>query len=115
MKRLTIKFALISAGLFFITNCASGGLYHGNMMRGSVVSATGSEGVICIGSKDGATVGQILNSYKGNWQNEGKTARYARTPVGSVKITEIIDEHFAKVTAVSGKIEMGTIVELESK
>lgn len=106
--------SICALGLFAL-NCATGsGVYHGYMMKGSVVSATGNEGVICIGSKDGATVGQILKTYKATGSSSDKTSRFVKNAVGSVKITEIVDEHFAKVTSVSGKIEVGTIVEVES-
>ncbi len=115
MKSKYVKIGLICAVGFFALNCATGsGVYHGYMMKGSVVSATGNEGVICIGSKDGATVGQTLKAYKVTAKTSDKTSKYIKSETGSVKITEIVDEHFAKVTAVTGKLETGNIVEVES-
>lgn len=115
MKNKYTKIGLICAAGLFALNCATGSaVYHGYMMKGSVVSASGTEGVICVGSKDGAAVGQTLKAYKITSKTSDKTSKYVKTEVGSVKITEIVDEHFAKVTSVSGKLEAGNIVEVES-
>lgn len=115
MSKMILTAALISVSTIFAVGCATlGSTYHKYLMKGSVISATGTEGVICIGSKDGATVGQSLKAYRATWKNEAKGPKYIRTDIGSVKIIEIIDEHFAKVAAESGKIEVGNIVELEA-
>lgn len=116
MKKSTIMTLLVAAIGLFVGGCATGShVYHGYMMKGSVVSATGNEGVICIGSKDGAAVGQTLQAYRVTPATSDKYSRYVKTAVGSVKIKEIIDEHFAKVSVVSGKLETGYIVETESR
>jgi len=113
-KSMSLAAALLIAGLTL--NCATGSaVYHGYMMKGSVVSATGSEGVICVGSKDGAEVGQVWKTTKVDIQGTGKTSKYVWSPAGSVKIVEIIDEHFAKVSVVDGKLEKGYVAELPPK
>lgn len=80
-------------------------------MKGSIIEASNSNVYLCIGSEDGAVVGQELNVYK---VIEGTRARptFRREYTGKVKITEIMDEHFAKATVISGKAEKNDIVEL---
>lgn len=113
-KSMSVAAALLIAGLTL--NCATGSaIYHGGLMKGSVVSATGNEGVICIGSKDGAEVGQVWNTVRVEIQGTGKTSKFMWLPAGSVKIVEIIDEHFAKVTVVDGKLEKGYVAEMKPK
>jgi len=66
---------------------------------------------ICIGTRDGAKVGQELDIY--NIISVSKTRpTFQREHVGKVKITEIVDEHFAKAKVISGKAEKNDIVEL---
>ncbi len=116
MKIFDIKMILIVFATTFLLNCATAsGVYHGAIMKGSVVSATGNEGVICIGSKDGAEVGQIWKTSKVEIQGTGKTSKYIWLNAGSVKIVEVIDEHFAKVSVVEGKLEKGYVAELPPK
>jgi len=80
-------------------------------MKGSIIETSDSEVYLCIGSKDGASVGQELDVYK-ILQTRPKATLFRRVQTGKVKITEIIDEHFAKATVISGKAEKNDIVEL---
>lgn len=100
--------------IFAAANCQSVGKpYHRYLMKGKVVSAAGNEGVICIGKKDGAEVGQIWNTIKIQTQGTGKLSKFIWVPVGSVKIVEVIDEHFAKVSVIDGKLETDYVAELQ--
>jgi hypothetical protein len=87
-------------------------------MRGSIIESSDSDIYLCIGSKDGASVGQELDVYKvtsistferGAFKGKPK---FNRELTGKVKITEIVDEHFAKATVISGNAEKNYIVEL---
>lgn len=116
MKKKIIGMATLVLIGGLTLNCATGSaIYHGGLMKGSVISATGNEGVICIGSKDGAEVGQVWNTVRIETQGTGKTSKFIWVPSGSVKIVEIIDEHFAKVSVVDGKLEKGYVAELQPK
>jgi len=99
--------------IFLMSSCATMGqkVYHGFLMKGSIVETSDSEVYLCIGSKDGASVGQELEVYK-ILQRRSKATLFRREHTGKVKITEIIDEHFAKATVISGKAEKNDIVEL---
>lgn len=112
MKKWIFKIGVLALVAFFTVNCASGtGMYQGYMMKGSVIAATQNGGVISIGTKDGAAVGQVMKTYRAMSQNVGKSTVYTRTEMGSVKLTEVLDENFSRVSIVSGKIEPGYIVE----
>ena len=62
-------------------------------------------------AKDGASLSQELDLYK-VIQRQSRTKPFRRVHTGEVKITEIIDEHFAKATVISGKAEKNDIVKL---
>ncbi len=107
-----ISLILATFVIFLMFSCAT--VYHGFLMKGSIVEASNSDVYLCIGSKDGASVGQELDVYK-VLQRQSKATPFRRVQTGKVKITEIIDEHFARATAISGKAEMNDIVELSGK
>ncbi len=103
-------FLILAASVILLMfSCAT--VYHGYLMKGSIVEASNSEAYLCIGSKDGAAVGQELDVYKVIRVTRARPT-FRREYTGKVKITEIIDEHFAKATVISGKVEKNDIVEL---
>jgi hypothetical protein len=90
--------------------------HHANVMKGSIIEMQDSKIYICIGSRDGAKVGQELDVYnvgaKPMMYNE--PLGFKREHTGKIRIVEILDEHFARATLVSGKGERGYIVELSN-
>ena len=103
-------FLILGTFVILLTfSCAT--VYHGFLMKGSIIEASDSDVYLCIGSKDGASVGQELNVYK-IAQRQSKATPFRQVHTGKVKITEIIDEHFAKATVISGKAEKDEIAEL---
>ena len=90
--------------------------YHANVMKGSIIEMQDSKIFICIGSRDGAKFGQELDVYnvgaKPMMYNE--PLGFKREHTGKIRIVEILDEHFARATLVSGKAERGYIVELSN-
>ncbi len=115
-RKMSLKneVCLILAGsiIFLMFSCAT--FYHGYLMKGSIIEASNSEVYLCIGSKDGASVGQELDVYKIIRVTRARPT-YRQEYAGKVKITEIIDEHFAKATVISGKAEKDDIVELTGR
>jgi hypothetical protein len=89
-------------------------VYHGFWMKGSIIETSDSEVYLCIGSKDGASVGQELDVYQ-IIKTKSKATPFRRAHTGRVKINEIVDEHFAKATVISGKAEKNDIVELTGR
>jgi hypothetical protein len=87
--------------------------YHRYMMRGSIVDVVDSSVYLCIGSADGAAVGQELNVYKiVETSANPKTPVFQKKDVGKIKITEIVNEHFARATVLSGSVGKNDIAEL---
>ena len=107
-----VSLMLVTFVILLTFSCAT--VYHGFLMKGSIVEGSNSDVYLCIGSKDGAAVGQELDVYK-ILQRQSKATPFRRVQTGRVRITEIIDEHFAKAMVISGKSEKNDIVELSGK
>lgn len=93
--------------------------YHRWIMRGSVIES-GAEGTyLCIGTSEGAKVGEelaVVRIERAAGAGNPKTPpRFRRTTVGRVRIDEIVDVHYARATVLEGQVEKGDVVELESK
>ena len=94
-------------------------------MRGSVVDVVDGETYICIGKEDGLKVGDTLTVYRTKqvgvsrlpyspYWSKGEILRsysYEKTKVGTVKVTKLVEEHFAIVEVTSGEIDYPDIVE----
>jgi hypothetical protein len=118
--RISFLFISIICASVFMAGCMHNSrAYHEYVMRGTIVDKTDKEIYLCIGSKDGARVGQQFDVYKVVKEHFRYQARaittwtYKRIKTGIVKITEIVDEHFAKAEIVSGTAEKDFLVELE--
>jgi hypothetical protein len=105
---------LLMAVLMISTYATAQTGLHSSMMKGSVIEIENSNVYICIGSRDGAKVGQELDVY-----NIGAKPMVYKGPpsferkhTGKLKIIEVLDEHFARAILVSGKAEIAYIVEL---
>lgn len=103
-----IMFSLISGCATFET------AKHKYIMRGQILESTDEGLYLCIGSADGAEVGQEYKVYKFVRMSETKSARpnYIKKETGKVKITEIVDEHYAKARILTGEARENYIVEL---
>ena len=106
---------MAAVSLIVLTACATMDkeVRHGFFMKGSVLETYDSEVYLCIGKKDGARVGQELDVIKITSSGHPKAGLvFKREKTGKVRISEIIDEHFAKAVVISGKAEKNSIVEL---
>ncbi len=110
---------LLLATLFVVlTGCSTVGVIrHQYIMRGQILDVSDGEIYLCIGSNDGAQIGQELTAYR--FVKTGQTIKgaqfFRRETTGTVRITEIIDEHYAKANLLTGKADVNNIVELEKK
>lgn len=114
---LTKNFKLLSIIIFSmaLTACANSQFAHKYLMRGQVVKANANEMVICVGTNEGAQVGQILDVYRHDFEatlEEGADA--FSTAIGKVSIIEVVNEHYAKVKVVSGEIKLNDMVQLKT-
>jgi hypothetical protein len=99
--------------------------YHHVVMRGQVLSTDeNSQGAspqaqICIGTKDGAAVGQtfdVIRHVKTASGPKGPKPGFRREQVGQVRIVEIYGDHYANVEPVSGGLpKVGDMVELRGR
>ena len=85
---------------------------HNYIMRGSILEVTDDTAYLCIGSADGAQVGQEFTVYKFHRVSSQRTGGYERINTGRVRITEIVDEHMANAKIISGEAKVNYIVEL---
>lgn len=114
-RRRMLLIFLSMAGLFLMTSCAAiqeKPAYHRLVMKGSIIHTIDGSVYLCIGTKDGAAVGQEFDVYKITFTGQPKHPEFVRTKTGRVKITEIVDEHFAIASIISGTAEKNDIVEL---
>ena len=118
-KKLTNLFSLIFLNLFLIlllTNCASSQkAYHQYIMRGTILEVDGEDVFLCIGSKDGAQVNQELDTYDLQNVVRPKGSKWKKEKTGKIKITEIVDEHFAKGKVIFCNVKVNDIAEIEMK
>lgn len=106
---------LIGAALFTASPVLAQGLAHTWIMRGQVVAVERTGLIVCIGKNDGAEPGQVLDVYRVTTHPRGPRSRlpsYKRVKVGSVTISEVIDDHFARAQIADGKLAKNDIVEL---
>jgi hypothetical protein len=117
MKRNYILSALLAIFIIAVAGCASlGSAGHKYVMRGQILETTGSDVYLCVGSKDGANVGQEFAVYrfvKEISPNPKLPMRFRKEEKGTVKITEIVDEHYAKAKVLAGDVKVNDVVELK--
>lgn len=108
---------LIGAALISASPLIAQGMEHSFFMRGHVVAMEDTGPVICIGKADGAQTGQVQDVYRVEYRHAHRPEQtsYKRVKVGEVKITEIIDDHFARTQVTDGKLKEHDIVELSRK
>lgn len=87
---------------------------HKYIMRGQILESTDEGIYLCIGSADGAEVGQEYKVYKFVRTAETKSMQpnYKKKETGTVKITDIVDEHYAKARILTGEAKENYVVEL---
>ena len=115
--KIKTKIGLVIASLAMLAAApaSAAGVGHSWFMRGSIVAEDATGKVVCIGSDDGATVGQILDAYRvvqnpGPYKGPGPNVRRERS--GHVRIDHVFDAHFAHVSVVDGAPAVHDIVEL---
>ncbi|PKN61724.1 MAG: hypothetical protein CVU57_28165 [Deltaproteobacteria bacterium HGW-Deltaproteobacteria-15] len=85
-------------------------------MRGQVLEVTGGEAYICIGTAEGGKAGQEYAVYRFVKSMAGpqKQAQvFTRQTVGEVRITEVVDEHYAKARVLKGDVRVNDVVQLK--
>lgn len=118
MRRCFVYSAAVFVLLSFAGCSSIQGAYHASIMRGQILDVSGSEVYLCIGRKDGAAVGQEFEVVR-HVPSRQTTAKgshvssFIRELTGKVRITEIVDEHYAKAVIISGRAGKYDVVELD--
>jgi hypothetical protein len=82
-------------------------------MRGQILEVKDGTAYLCLGSEEGAKVGQVftVRRYVNMGYQKGGQPIYRINHVGTVKITEI-ETHMAHATIERGEVKANDIVEL---
>lgn len=114
--------ALLAAMLVTLPVTASAeksapGIYHSWIMRGQVLSAEAGKGILCIGKRDNARVGDVLAVVRQTPVTTGgpRASGFRPVEVGQVRLTRIVDDHYSEYEVVSGDPQVHDTVELERK
>lgn len=88
---------------------------HKYIMRGQILDVSNNMAYLCIGSSDGARVGQELTVHRFDKMPGTSIAKssFKKVETGKIKIIEIVDEHYAKADVVAGEVKTNYIAELK--
>ncbi|PCI72981.1 MAG: hypothetical protein COB38_02200 [Gammaproteobacteria bacterium] len=117
MKTNQLKLFIAMLFVVFLSSCA-GSFKHDYLMKGQVIDVKDNDDiVVCVGTDDGAKVGQMLNVYRFIERHPDIESpdQYARVDVGKVVIEEIVNEHYAIAKIIDGSIEKYDTVQLVSQ
>lgn len=113
----TLLRTLLLALLFgLLAACASNSPTRHYFMQGQVLAVDGTVATVCVGTRNGAEVGQVLGVIRHEpvgGDPKQPAIGFSRRPMGQVRITAIFDEHYAKAELVSGEVHVNDSVELE--
>lgn len=115
MKTKVLVSLLCGVLLAIASGCATvDSARHNYIMRGQILDVTDDGVYLCIGKKDGAVVGQEYAVYQFvKTTNVKSLPLYQKENTGTVKLTEITDEHYAKAKVIAGVAKLNQIVELK--
>ena len=114
MKNQYAKFLVIAVLISLASGCA-GGLRHGVLMKGQVIKVNSDNSlVVCVGTNDGAKVGQVLDAYRYVVRHSVEEGRdqFLRNELGKVSIQEIVNEHYAIAKVINGSVQINDMVQL---
>ena len=104
-------------GTVALTGCAANSpARHEYIMRGQVLSIEGDTLTVCVGERDGAEVGQLLDVVRHVRRTQSTKATgpdFKREDVGQVRIASLFDEHYATAEIVKGQPVVNDVVELD--
>lgn len=115
-----LALAAVLAAALALTGCAgTSPTYHRYLMQGQVLSLDGDAMVVCIGDRDGAQVGQELTVIRHVAKTGGPpkavASGFRREQVGTARIAEVFDEHYARAQVLSGRLKVNDVVELANR
>lgn len=114
MKMRIIQGGLLAVLLAVTLGCATLEIAgHKYIMRGSILDVTDGTAYLCIGTEEGAEVGQEFTVYRYTrvYGRQARGVYYKVETVGKVKITQT-ESHMASAKILSGNVEKSDVVEL---
>jgi len=115
MKKRSVLYVLLVFLFAMSTGCATlESAQHKYIMRGSVLEVTDGTAFLCIGTEQGAKVGQEFTVYRyvrTAVAPKTQQPQYKVETVGRVKITET-ESHMAHARILNGDVKEQDIVEL---
>jgi hypothetical protein len=117
MMRKTAIVNVFLAILFIVTaGCATmQTVEHKYFMKGQILDVSDGVAYLCIGSAEGAKAGQEFLVYRHEklpYNPKGGAPSFKREEVGAVKITQVVDVHFAQASILRGNVKVNDIAEL---
>jgi len=117
MLNKTSKLVVMALFAIGLAGCANSDFSHEYLMSGQVVSTDSDSSLtVCVGEANGAEVGQVLTAYRivsTSNTGEGDPA-FKKVDIGTVKISKLVGDHFAKVTVLNGDIKKHDMVQLNN-
>ena len=106
------KLMVIAVFSLIVSGCANSDFSHNYLMKGQVISVDDNNIYVCVGLDDGAKVGQILEAYRFvmNDDNDEGADFFLKQETGQIRIEELVDEHFAKVSVLEGEVKKHDMV-----
>jgi len=115
MKKRSVLYVLLVFLFAMSAGCATlQSAQHKYVMRGSVLDVSDGKAYVCLGTEQGAKVGQEFTVYRYVRTvppPKGQPPQYKVETVGRVKITQT-DSHMAYAEILNGDVQEKDIVEL---
>ncbi len=117
MRKRSIVNVLLAMLFIAVAGCATmKAAEHRYVMKGQILDVSDGQAYLCIGTADGAKAGQEFPVYRYvSLPYAGPKHQFPgfkREAVGSVKVTEVVDVHYARAAILSGNIKVNDSAEL---
>lgn len=116
MKRLNSLLFLIA--LVSVLGACSSQIYHKAVMRGQIVAVDEDQVTICIGRQQGAKTGDEFRVKRSVFRQgvvEDGESDFELVEVGRIKVSRVIDDHYARAKVINGSIKLNDIGEKTNK
>ncbi len=109
--------ALLFGLLALAAQVGAESIKHEFFMQGQILSKDAKSIVVCIGSRDGAVVGDELSViHHSAVAGPAKSApKFKREVIGKARVVDVFDDHYATLEVIEGKAGVHDMVELERK
>lgn len=114
MKKTGVVTMFVALVFLVVAGCAT--MEHKYIMKGQILDVNDGTAYLCIGSAEGAKVGQEFPVYRyeripGAGGKQG-TMSFKRDEVGALKITQVVHEHYAEASIIRGNVKVHDVAEL---